>query len=168
MNAENKATLAGIVVIGLFALVLGIAWTSPTQDGITVYAEFTSVEGLRVGSPVRMAGVEIGVSGEPKLQDDGQSVLVPLYLSTDIISDAAFSLESVTATSSEHGDDASAEMQKVGIPVDSAVAIQTDGLIGAKFLQVFPGFEVAVLQHEDSFATTYDAIQLLDLLDKIL
>ncbi len=145
-TSENISILAGASTIALVVATLAWLWSPPANAGMRLYAEFTSVEGLNIGANVRFAGIDVGRVLGFELALDGQSVVTAIEVEL---------LETPSGT-------------PIQIPVDSAIAIQTDGLVGEKFLQILPGYEEEPLADQGNFQTAYDSILLLDLLDKIL
>ena len=67
METEGRYTLVGALVLGVVALmVLAIAWLTGAADTIayqtyTIYFRQQSLDGLAVGSPVKMRGIKVGV-----------------------------------------------------------------------------------------------------------
>jgi phospholipid/cholesterol/gamma-HCH transport system substrate-binding protein len=72
------------VIVGLFltiALIVGIAGTiwlvrGGLSRGYPLYSEFRWGANLRVGQPVRLAGVQVGYVGDVQLRDDGTLLVV--------------------------------------------------------------------------------------------
>src|ERR1700758_4607604 len=72
-------------------------------------AEFARVDGIHVGSPVRIAGVPIGAVTHMDLDSRFRALLTLQFA------------------------------QPVPLPEDTSAMIQTDGLFGSKFIEVQPG-----------------------------
>lgn len=112
--SATKETLIGAVTIGiLLAVVLGNAVHHRTEgegrNGYTVEAVFQRAEGLAPGAEVRLSGVPVGEVLSQNLDAHFQS-------------HAQLLIES-----------------KIPIPLDSAVTIETDGLLGPKYIEVQAG-----------------------------
>ena len=67
METEGRYTLVGAVVLAVVALLtLAIVWLTGAADTIayqtyTIYFKEQSLDGLAVGSPVKMRGIKVGV-----------------------------------------------------------------------------------------------------------
>lgn len=115
MKKYSMETIVGIfVVLGL----LGVGYMTVklgnfaffTDRSYSLFARFTSVAGLRVGSPVEMFGIEIGQVKGLSMDQEEQLAVVQLRIKNGIkVFDDAFA------------------------------SIKTAGLIGDKYIQVDPG-----------------------------
>lgn len=90
MGEPHKYVRLGIFVsIGILLLIVGIFYIGSKQSlfasTYTVKAYFKNIEGLRVGAPVRLAGINVGAVSQISLAPDtsGQ-VLVIMNLQTDV------------------------------------------------------------------------------------
>ncbi len=134
--------------IGLGVLVcllggLALAWlhgrnTTPEIDGYPLYAGFQRSDGLLEGAPVRLAGIDVGVVQGLELKGGFQS-RATLLIDTGI-----------------------------KVPNDSAAVIHTDGLFGAKYVEVEPGGALDSLNSGDTFAFTQDSLIVEDLLERLV
>lgn len=67
METEGRYTLVGVLVVGVIALMsLAIVWLAGFADQIayqtyTLYFKQQSLDGLAVGSPVKMRGIKVGI-----------------------------------------------------------------------------------------------------------
>jgi len=102
----------GLVILIVFILSLGgfKTWTS----GYHVNFTFGFVNGVKVGAPVRFAGVDVG---EVK---DIQFLFVPQEDKTKVIVDCWVNKD-------------------VKIPIDSTIWVNTLGLLGEKYIEIMPG-----------------------------
>jgi len=84
METEGRYVLVGILVMGVMALMaMAILWLAGGADRIayqtyTIYFRQQSLDGLAVGSPVKMRGIKIGVVDSYRFasgNDDAVSVL---------------------------------------------------------------------------------------------
>lgn len=137
---------------GLFVL-LGFAaffflTTQTTSRGLTfgstahydVTAQFDNVGDLKVGSPVTMAGVEVGrVSGIDFDSNDYKAVVRM-----------------------------SIETRFDKIPSDSDASIYTQGLLGGKFIGLTPGGSETYLKANDRIEFTQSALVLENLIGQFL
>ena len=134
--------------IGLGVLVcllggLALAWlhgrnTTPEIDGYPLYAGFQRSDGLVEGAPVRLAGIDVGVVQGLELKGGFQS-RATLLIDTGI-----------------------------KVPTDTAAVIHTDGLFGAKYVELEPGGAADLLNSGESFAFTQDSLIVEDLLQRLV
>ena len=143
-NNQNRDTLVGglmvLVVAGLFVFSYTKEPTTPETSTISypLTAVFNRVDGLFVGDDVRLSGIRVGEVAEQVL-DENFRVVVKLNI--------------------DNG---------VEIPVDSAVAIHTDGLFGSKFVVLEPGGEDAMLAAGGEIEYTQGAMVVSELLSLII
>lgn len=140
--AENRAeVLAGAAVlaaaIGFLAYATGGGRLSAGSDSYPLTASFRSVEGIRVGSDVRLAGVKVGTITSLELNPE------------TFFADATIEVD-----------------RTVQLPDDSAILISSEGLLGGNFVELVPGGSPDVLAPGDEIEDTQGAVSLLSLLMK--
>ena len=100
-------------------------------------ASFRSVEGIRPGSDVRLAGVKVG------------------------------SITALTLNPETYYADAVVEVDaRLKLPVDSAIVISSEGLLGGNYVELMPGGAEEILAPGDEIEDTQGAVSLLTLLMK--
>lgn len=139
---EGQAELiAGGLVLAIAAGFL--AWAAQGQwsggGGYDVTASFPDVDGVSIGTEIRLAGVKIGRVSDIRLNPK-------TYLA-----DAVFRIP----------DD-------VLLPADSAALIQSDGLLGGAYIQLQPGGSLDNLQPGDEIEDVQGAVSLLQLMMKFV
>lgn len=140
----NRDTITGAVVVALAALLLGLVYAKDdrpveTNDaGYLLKAKFRRLDGISVGSSVRMSGVPIGKVVEQHLDKEFRAVTT-LRIASNIL-----------------------------LTADTAAAIQTDGLLGSKFIELKPGAEEKVLKAGEEIPYTQDAMVIEELMDMII
>ena len=142
MKKYTQETVVGIfVVIGLFAIAYMTVKLGNVgfigEQSYSLYAKYTSVSGLRVGSPVNMLGLEIGRAEAFKMDQENQVAVVELKINNGI----------------EVYDDAIA-------------SIKTEGLIGDKFVSIDAGGGGDLLANGDIIADTESPTDIMDLVSK--
>lgn len=142
--AENRAEiLAGAAVLAAaVAFVLYAAGGDRLRAGGGTYpltASFRSVEGISVGSDVRMAGVKVGTITSLKLNPK------------TYFADAEIAVD-----------------RSVELPDDSAILISSEGLLGGNFVELVPGGSPDNLAPGDEIEDTQGAVSLITLLMKFV
>lgn len=91
METEGRYTLVGILVVAAIALLtLAIVWLAGAADQIayqtyTIYFRQQSLDGLAVGSPVKMRGIKVGVVDSYRfVKDDDKAVSVTARVSEGV------------------------------------------------------------------------------------
>lgn len=134
--------LAGIAAILVLALkVSGLASDSMIGNkGYYVTADFDTIGSLKVRSPVTIAGVHVGEVTNIKLDKTTYRATVTLLL----------------------------DQQQNALPIDSSASIYTQGLLGANYISLTPGYDTRFLKNGDVIETTHPALILEDLIGQFL
>lgn len=135
-------TLIGALVVTVAALLIVFVYRSTgisVVEGYTVTAMFDRVEGIRVGSEVRLSGIKVGSVVAEKLEPD--TYFAVLTLSID---------------------------NSVRLPADTAAKIVTEGLVGNKYVALQPGAEENLLEPGGQITHTQSSINLEDLISRYL
>ena len=114
-NLELKVgsfVLAGLVVMCFF--VGSISNFSFVEKGWPIQAVFTFANGIKDAAPVRLAGIEVGIVKGIKVYTDPEDIHIKVRINLWI-------------------------KQGISIPVDSKVIINQLGLLGEKYVEIFPG-----------------------------
>lgn len=111
---------------------------SGAQKGYRVTAEFDNIGDLKPGSPVAMAGVRIGEVEGIRVDNETYRAVVTLGI----------------------------DEQYNRIPDDSDASIQTQGLLGGKYIGIGPGASYTWLKDGDTIESTQSAIVLESLINK--
>ena len=131
------ATLA--VAIGFLMYAAQGSSMAAAPGGYELSVSFRSVEGISLGSDVRMAGVKVGtVTG---LDLNPETYRADLTISVQ---------------------------NNVELPEDSSVAISSEGLLGGNFVELVPGGSPFALAPGDEIQDTQGALSLLALLAKFV
>lgn len=136
------------VVVGgvVLAAAIGFAVYATQSTGLTrssagyeLTASFRSLEGVSVGTDVRLAGVKIGTVTDVALNADTYRA------------DTRFSVQN-----------------SIAIPDDSAIVISSEGLLGGNFVEIMPGGSLDNLEAGDEITDTQGAVSLISLLVKFV
>ena len=142
MKKYSIETVVGIfVVIGLIC----VAYMTVKLGKVTffgdnyysLYANFSSVSGLRVGNPVEIDGIEVGRVETLSIDQEKQAAVVELKIRNGI-----------------------------KVYVDAGASIKTAGLIGDKFINIDPGGGGEILKPGGSISETNSAIDIEELISK--
>lgn len=143
--AENTSeVLVGGVVLAAaigFAVYAGqiAGFSAGGDDRYTLTASFRSLEGVGVGSDVRLAGVTVGT------------------------------VEQVTLNPETYRADMRVAVQQaVPIPDDSAIVVSSEGLLGGNFIEIVPGGSPFHFEPGDEITDTQGAVSLVSLLLKFV
>lgn len=143
MASERSEILAGAAVvavaIGFLAYAANSAGLSREAEGYTLKASFRSVDGIAVGSDVRMAGLKVGRISELSLNPQ------------TFFADATITLPN-----------------GIQLPDDSAILISSEGLLGGNFVEIVPGGSPDNLAPGDEIEDTQGSVSLVTLLMKFV
>ena len=112
---------------------------SSTPESYPLRASFRSVEGVTVGTDVRLAGVKIGAITALDLNP------------TTFFADATISVR-----------------QGILLPDDSAILVSSEGLLGGNFIEILPGGSPFNLEPGSEIEDTQGAVSLISLLMKFV
>lgn len=131
-----------VSIIALLILALKVSGLSNTvgSNGYTITAEFDNVGGLKVRSPVTLAGVRIGQVSGIKLDSTRFKAVVTMQID-------------------------SSQQQ---LPADSSASILTQGLLGANYISLRPGFDQTFLKNGSNIQDTHPALILEDLIGQLI
>ncbi|KCV81731.1 hypothetical protein ATO10_10310 [Actibacterium atlanticum] len=143
--SESKTEIAvgGAVLAAAvgFVLYLGNATGvgNSSSDNYELTASFRSVQGVSVGTEVKMAGVKVGSITELELN--------PLTFRAD----ATFTVDSA-----------------LELPDDSAILISSEGLLGGNFVEILPGGSPFNIEPGGEIEDTQGSVSLVTLLMKFV
>ena len=112
---------------------------SRSPDSYPLKASFRSVEGVSLGTDVRLAGVKIGAITAMDLNP------------ATFFADATISVK-----------------QGILLPEDSAILISSEGLLGGNFIEILPGGSPVNLEPGAEIEDTQGAVSLISLLLKFV
>ncbi|MBL8805574.1 MAG: outer membrane lipid asymmetry maintenance protein MlaD [Rhodospirillales bacterium] len=142
MGKNLVETLMGAVVLVVAGMFLMFAYSTadirPVR-GYSVTAKFKQIDGVRLGTDVKLSGIKIGtVSGQMLDPETYQAVLT---LTVD---------------------------SAIKLPVDTVAQISSEGLLGGNFVQLVPGAEDRMLKAGGEIKFTQPPINLTQLLGKFI
>lgn len=142
MSSNLVESLIGAVVLLVAGWFLVFAYERTDManaGGYTLTARFDRIDGLGIGSDVRMAGIKVGSIVDSKLDPLSFQAIVTFSMNSD-----------------------------VHLPVDTAAAITAEGLLGGTYMNLLPGGMEETLVSGDQISETQDAVDLLGLIGKFI
>ncbi len=143
MSAVRTETFVGAAVVAAAAgfLLYGAQFASVGQggSGYGLNASFRSIEGVSVGTDVRLAGVKIGTVTDIQLDPQTFRALT------------TFSV-----------------LDGIELPDDSAVVVSSEGLLGGNFVEILPGGSPFNFEAGDEIEDTQSSVSLISLLLKFV
>lgn len=146
MKQHNAQAIVGIfVMVVILALVfLAFKVSGLTSIGsspsYTVTASFNNIGGLKIRAPVRISGVEVGYVSDITLDPVTFNAVVTMNIDDN---------------------------QKQ-IPVDTSASIFTEGLLGANYVNLTPGYQTTYLANDGQIKSTKSALILENLIGQLL
>jgi phospholipid/cholesterol/gamma-HCH transport system substrate-binding protein len=143
MAYERAEVLTGAAVLAVaigFAVYAGQgAGFMRTPESYPLTASFRSVEGITVGSDVRLAGVKVGTITDLTLNPQTFFADARIEIRNDVL-----------------------------LPTDSAILVSSEGLLGGNFIEILPGGALENLGPGDEIEDTQGAVSLITLLLKFV
>lgn len=139
-NSVAETAIGAVVIlaaVGFVAYASSVSGRQAARNSYPLTATFRSVEGIAVGTDVRLAGIRVGTV-------------------TSLVLDPATYQAKATFTV-----DSGLE-----IPEDSDVKIASEGLLGGSFVEIAPGASEFMLAAGDAVENTQSSVSLLNLLMK--
>ncbi len=141
LSIENREIFAGAVLVILLGFVLMFVHSKSAveknDNEFFLLAPFSKTDGLMNGADVRVAGIKVGRVVEQSLKD-GFRVHVKISFN-----------------------------RPIELSADSSAIVETDGLLGSKYVEIVPGADEEILQSGDELLYTQDALVLTELMDKV-
>ena len=145
-HSKTQDTLVGLFVASgvaaLFYMALQVSnlGTYNSSDSYTVTARFQNSGGLKVKSPVSVAGVRIGRVSAIRLDKESHESVVEMRI----------------------------ESQYDNLPEDSGASIYTAGLLGEQYINLDPGSSESFLKDKSQLDITSSAIVLEEMIGKFM
>ena len=144
---DTRKTFEAIIgfVIVLFCLLFSV---NVFKSGIKIkntkynkllYAKFNNIDGIKVGSVVKIAGVNVGSVENIELDTGDLNVKLTMRFRSD-----------------------------VSIPSDSVISVNSEGLLGGKYLGIETGIEETYLQNGEYFSSTQYTMNIEKLIGKVV
>lgn len=143
-HSVTEISVGGVVLAAAAAFAIYTTQTTGFGSGggggsYELTASFRSLEGVSVGTDVRLAGVKLGTVTGVELDPE--------------------TYRAVTTFSVSNG---------IEVPDDSAVVISSEGLLGGNFVEIMPGGSPFFYAAGDEVTDTQGAVSLISLLVKFV
>jgi phospholipid/cholesterol/gamma-HCH transport system substrate-binding protein len=142
MKENLVETLVGAFVICLTIGFLTYGYSvseTGSSDGLIVSADFDRVDGLTIGSDVRLAGVKVGTVTSLSLNAETFKARVSMVINKDI-----------------------------RLPDDSSAKITSEGLLGGNYISVTPGASDFEIENGSEILFTQGSIDLISLISQAM
>ena len=140
MKKNLIETLVGAFVLLVAGMFINTAINSSgvsKKAGYEITAQFDRIDGVGVGSDVRIGGIKIGTISEQNLDD--KTYRASLTLSVD---------------------------KNIKLPTDTSAEIASESLLGGKYVSLIPGAMDEYLQAGDEIEYTQSSINIEQLIGK--
>lgn len=139
MGSKIVETLVGTIVLVVAGFFLTYAYTTSDMEGssnsYSLLASFDRVDGLAVGSDVRMSGIKIGTVTSQTLNSDTFLAQVEISIDKDI-----------------------------ELPDDTSAKVASDGLLGGAYVSLDAGGAMDLLGEGDEIQFTQGSVDIMSLI----
>ena len=142
MSGNLVESLIGAIVLLVAGWFLNFAYERTEMTNVGGYeliAKFDRVDGLNIGSDVRLSGIKVGTVTSQELDPETYEAVVRIAISDE-----------------------------VKLPTDTAAAITSEGLLGGSYLSILPGGMEEMLEDGDEFDETQDALDLIAMINRFM
>ena len=143
MKNNMVETAVGALVIliaaGFFSFVYNTTDVGQGSGGYNVIAEFENVEGISIGSDIRMAGIKVGSVIDQKLDPKSYQAVITMSVA-DFIK----------------------------LPDDTTAKVTSEGLLGSKFITLEIGGSETMIKDGDKLSYTQSALDIWSLINEFM
>jgi phospholipid/cholesterol/gamma-HCH transport system substrate-binding protein len=139
-NAVEIVVGAAVLLVAGVFLAYAVAHSGRSaREGYPLTAQFDHIDGLSVGADVRMAGVRIGSVTNTAINPESYLAIVTLSVQDGL-----------------------------HLPKDSSAEIDSDSLLGGKYVSLSPGGDATMLKPGQQITITQSSVSLEQLLGKFI
>jgi phospholipid/cholesterol/gamma-HCH transport system substrate-binding protein len=139
-NAVEVVVGAGVLLVAAGFLAYAVAHSGRSASGgYPLTAQFDHIDGLSVGADVRLAGVRVGSVTNTAINPESYLAIVTLSVQDGL-----------------------------HLPKDSSAEIDSDSLLGGKYVSLSPGGDATMLKPGQQITITQSSVSLEQLLGKFI
>ena len=142
MRRSMFETLMGAVVLAVAAIFLGFAYSSAgfrDNAGYPLSASFGRIGSVKIGSDVRVSGIDVGTVTALGL--DPETYLATVSMTID---------------------------ETYRFPDDTTAVIATEGMLGGNYVELVPGASPDMIASGGSIEFTQNSVDIVDLLGRFM
>lgn len=142
MQRNAVETMIGAVVLVVAIGFAGYAYQNSDAkpvSGYSVNAKFSNVDGLSLGSDVRVGGIKVGIVRDMSLDPKTYQAVLKLELRDD-----------------------------VKLPTDSSASVSSEGLLGPKYVSLEPGADEEMIEENGLIQYTQASVSLESMIGKFI
>ena len=142
MRRNVIETVIGAIVLAVAALFVVFVYTRSSIQAVKGYevtARFDRIDGIEVGSDVRISGIKVGTVVDLELDPE-------LYMAV-----SRLSLD-----------------PKIRLPVDTVAKVTSDSLLGSKYMALDPGGEEEFIAPNGEIKFTQSSVSIEDLVGRFM
>ncbi len=143
MGNNIVETIIGGVVLAFATIFLVFAYRTAdlgaTNGGLNLIAKFDQIDGLNIGSDVRMSGIKVGTITSQILDPETYQAVVGISIRDNI-----------------------------HLPEDTAAKVAAESLLGGSYLDLSPGGAEDMLENGDEIIYTQSSLNLMDLIGQAI
>jgi len=135
------------IFIGTMVLIVSIVFSmqiyksgsirSIEDDGIILTASFGNVDGIEIGTDVKISGIKIGSVIEKAIDHNTYKAILTFNI-----------------------------RKNIKLTIDASAAVVSSGLLGSKYIDIKNGFEDSYLQNNGKIISTQSSLNLEELIAK--
>ena len=139
-NTFEAIVGAFVIILSLVFLFYGFSTMKlQNSDNYNISALFNRIDGIKIGSDIRMSGIKIGTVANQELDNSSFEAKVLMYIDSKIL-----------------------------IPDDSSAKITSDGLLGGNYISIEPGGSDIYLLNNEEIFFTQGSVDLIGLVGEAL
>ena len=146
MQQRISQTVVGIFVVIVILALIFLAFkvsgltSLGSGDTYTVTADFNNIGGLKARAPVRISGVTVGYVKSITLDSTTFQALVVMHIYDN----------------------------QNKLPIDTSASVFTEGLLGANYVSLTPGYDATYFKNGSKIRSTHSALILENLIGQLL
>ncbi len=128
-----------LITVGFVGYGYSVMDVSHKGDDYIVYAEFDSIDGIDIGSDIKLSGIKVGTVKAKELNVQSYSAKVTLSVGNEF-----------------------------KLPDDTSAKISSEGILGGNYISLSPGGSEDFLESGDEILYTQGSVDLISLVSKAL